>query len=588
LRNDVRDVQVVANRVWSAGTAGLDLDGLVAETRGLLVANNTVFKCAVACALRADAARGQDIQFRNNLLLSEGPDLVFFAGGDRPSVPLRPQDGKALHKAWRMDHNWREGRPPTGTDPFSRGWAPPAEGDVLRPAIEDVERNPADLDAFLRPAMKSPLATSGAGQTDPWLPSYVGALPPEGVEPWDWDRTWKAPPPGVLLTVSKELSGGGTFRSITEALTAKELKPGATIRVLDAATYSERIILDNPEKHRGLCLDAPKHAVIELTGSPRGTLVIKDVPDVRIQGFHFRESTEAKVVFPPVAVVGQTPGVLLDDLDILTAAAVPGIFIQKPIGSSDEEPAVVRRCSIQSGNEGIFLVGPIRSDQPPSGGIAIRDNRVWGAIRGIGLQGALSRVHVTGNLVWDCPGAALTLENLREDSDRILIVNNTAFSSGSALRIWDHPPFPKHRAGQVELCNNLLLGTTGEDVGFFLGSNESQEPGDGASLVRRWRFHHNWRDLSGQQSRMAVPLAATDRKLDDAGSKELSRKPDAPDFLRPGNSSPLATAGAGERDGSLPTYVGAVPPRSVRPWDWDRTWRSRAGRGRSEKERDKP
>jgi hypothetical protein len=24
------------------------------------------------------------------------------------------------------------------------------------------------------------------------LPAYVGAVPPEGVEPWDWDKTWSA------------------------------------------------------------------------------------------------------------------------------------------------------------------------------------------------------------------------------------------------------------------------------------------------------------------------------------------------------------------------------------------------------------
>jgi len=32
-------------------------------------------------------------------------------------------------------------------------------------------------------------ATGGAGGD---LPTYVGAVPPEGVEPWDWDKTWKA------------------------------------------------------------------------------------------------------------------------------------------------------------------------------------------------------------------------------------------------------------------------------------------------------------------------------------------------------------------------------------------------------------
>src|SRR6185436_19005458 len=111
------------------------------------------------------------------------------------------------------------------------------ERDVLRPTIEGVERNPANLDTFLRPAKGSPLATSGAGQSDPSLPSYVGALPPEGVEPWDWERTWRMPKEAKLLTVSQRPDKGGKYRTIGEAL--KDATPWATLRILDAATYEE-------------------------------------------------------------------------------------------------------------------------------------------------------------------------------------------------------------------------------------------------------------------------------------------------------------------------------------------------------------
>ena len=34
--------------------------------------------------------------------------------------------------------------------------------------------------------------TGGAGAEGPWLPTYVGAVPPKGVEPWDWSVTWNA------------------------------------------------------------------------------------------------------------------------------------------------------------------------------------------------------------------------------------------------------------------------------------------------------------------------------------------------------------------------------------------------------------
>jgi hypothetical protein len=55
----------------------------------------------------------------------------------------------------------------------------------------------------------------------------------------------------------------------------------------------------------------------------------------------------------------------------------------------------------------------------------------------------------------------------------------------------------------------------------------------------------------------------------------LSRTPSDPNFLRPAKDSPLATGAV--NDGSLPAYVGAVPPEGVEPWDWDKTWRALAG-----------
>ncbi len=64
--------------------------------------------------------------------------------------------------------------------------------------IEVLSRKPGNSN-FLRPAKDSPLALGGAGgqkaaasASGAPLPAYVGAVPPEGVEPWDWDKTWKA------------------------------------------------------------------------------------------------------------------------------------------------------------------------------------------------------------------------------------------------------------------------------------------------------------------------------------------------------------------------------------------------------------
>jgi hypothetical protein len=125
---------------------------------------------------------------------------------------------------WRFSHNWREvdAEKAARPHPFA-SWIPARPGDRLQFPIAVLSRKPSDAN-FLRPPRNSPLGSAGAGARGPalaapafavgtavggpsaplaaWtaagsahyepaLPPYVGAVPPEGVEPWDWDRTWK-------------------------------------------------------------------------------------------------------------------------------------------------------------------------------------------------------------------------------------------------------------------------------------------------------------------------------------------------------------------------------------------------------------
>jgi len=91
-----------------------------------------------------------------------------------------------LFEAWRCDHNHRD-LSGSGT-PF-----------VIPLGSKDAKLQMAQIMGFdaaqpdrVRPVKDSSLAKDGAGKDDPSLPVYVGALPPEGVAPWDWDRTWRA------------------------------------------------------------------------------------------------------------------------------------------------------------------------------------------------------------------------------------------------------------------------------------------------------------------------------------------------------------------------------------------------------------
>jgi len=202
---------------------------------------------------------------------------------------------------------------------------------------------------------------------------------------------------------------------------------------------------------------------------------------------------------------------------------------------------------------------------------------VSGSVKGIQVQGLVAKTHVTGNLLWNCGQAALQIEELLAGSEGILVANNTAFDCGAALRVWDYAPYEQYQARQVELRNNLLFAARSADMLLMHDPKDGSGkyfPAEAKSLVDLWRFDHNWRDLSGVGAEKAIPPAPGDQVS--TAIAVISRDPSDPDFLRPAKDSPLATDGAGDEDPSLPKYVGAVPPEGVEPWDWDKTWQTRA------------
>ncbi len=180
LQGLVNDIEIVGNKIWNCGEGNICLLSLFKGSSRLLIANNSL-KNVNDCLVVTDPAAGlTGLEIRNNLILVErGPDLTV-RGKDRDP---------GLLGGWRIEQNWRQLRPPPAQDPEARAWLPAVKDRIGR--IELLSREPASPN-FLRPARGSPLATEGAGKDDPTLPAYVGAVPPEGVAAWDWDKTWKA------------------------------------------------------------------------------------------------------------------------------------------------------------------------------------------------------------------------------------------------------------------------------------------------------------------------------------------------------------------------------------------------------------
>jgi serine/threonine protein kinase len=562
LRGSFRDVFVVGNLIWNASGTGIQVQNVLAGTSNALIANNTLLECAQAIVLRDDKGKktwGEDIRVRNNLILgSQQEDIIFTDSVADSDQDRGDGDGTALAKLWRFDHNGREWKPAAGVSP-ARSWVPSGRDDIAGEKLRVRSRDPSQAD-FLRPDPQSPLASAGAGKEDPSLPSYVGALPPEGTEAWDWDHTWRMPPGAQLLTVSREKAGGGEFRTLKEALAMA--KPWATIRVLDEATYAEAVELRIRAQHEGITLEAPRRATLAFPAPAQFGVVVLNVPHVTVRGFRIRIDRQPTF---GVGVGGRCPGLTLDGLELRgTATRTVGITVEGATGTP-EEPIVIRNCTAAGCHVGIQVHGyEMTSNKAmPSRAVLIQNNRVSEANWGFWIAGRLNEVQVTGNRVWNCGTAGIRLANFFDDSGNILIANNTV---KDALHCVEVLAPVGQRLTDFGVCNNLLLAE---------GSSDFVVDGTDRQAIAGWRIEGNWRRVrppaSGTTEESAWVGAARDHVVDrvDLLSTEAGR----PEFLRPPSGSPLATAGAGH---DLPAYVGAVPPEGVPAWDWDRTWRARA------------
>jgi hypothetical protein len=197
----VHNTQVVGNRFLDTRYGAIDLLDPSPVTANVLIANNTMFLTNTALRIWDDSSKGKDflksknIRVVNNLVLAP-PLPADFIFQDHPRGSFRgnkPGDMQALLKSpeWCFSHNWREIAPPRPGTFAADVWIPARPNDRLQVPLEVRSREPGHPN-FLRPPKDSPLANGGAGVDDPALPRYVGAVPPEGVPPWDWDKTWKA------------------------------------------------------------------------------------------------------------------------------------------------------------------------------------------------------------------------------------------------------------------------------------------------------------------------------------------------------------------------------------------------------------
>jgi serine/threonine protein kinase len=384
-----------------------------------------------------------------------------------------------------------------------------------------------------------------------------------------------------VLTVSQKPADGGRFRTITEAL--DKVEPGMTIRVLDDAIYEEYLQINRRERYRGVILEAAGKASLRRLLENRQAVHIDGVPDFTLLGFRF-ESVQDREPHCQVSITGRCPGVVLDRLDIKSAFDCVDLY-GVPLTGQDA-PLVIQNCTMRGRNAGVRIEGTDRNnvDRPlPCGHIVLRDNILVECGDALWLIGALNKVHVVGNRVLGSRFNAITLLDPLPGTGDVLVANNTLLRCRAAVVVKDDQSKGKDflKCKNIRIQNNLVLEPEQVVDLWFLDHDRgnNQQPGrrgDLQALLKspQWRFSHNWRELTplnpkDKDAAYWIPASPTDRLQ--VPIEVLSRTLGDPDFLQPAKESPLAKGGAG---GSLPAYVGAVPPQGTDSWDWDETWKA--------------
>ena len=181
-------IQITGNIVCNCRENGLQIHDLDEGSSGILIANNTVLNSP--CCFRILSTnkgrlyrKDQLMVVANIFLRASGADLGTQAVDGGKFGP----DGNAevLNQLWHFHQNWRD-RSGARTDLMV-----PLAPDDHHLRVTDLASTSPDEMKRIRPVKEQPLATGGAGPADPYLPPYAGALPPEGVEPWDWTVTWR-------------------------------------------------------------------------------------------------------------------------------------------------------------------------------------------------------------------------------------------------------------------------------------------------------------------------------------------------------------------------------------------------------------
>jgi len=332
-----------------------------------------------------------------------------------------------------------------------------------------------------------------------------------------------------LLKVAR--NGQADCRTIREALA--RAGPGSTILVIDDATYWESVVVDNPDRWRGVTLEATRGAVIACREGPFAALIIKNTADVTIRGFGIHAAIDQHAV----CVFGDVPGLTMERLRCRQPADSQWACIYFAEGARGKpgRPIRFRKSQIESGKFGLMVGNQVDGGAEQ---IEVEDNRFHGAGTHVIVKLPANDVFFRGNVLVDGKGIFWEPTAAAEHSKRLEITNNTFFRTDCWFNLAGNCAIE-----DAAICNNLLLEVSRIEVrGLTL-----------AELAGVWSFRNNWWEEGGAVDPELARLVAQMHP----SIGVLSRDREQAGFLRPPVGSPLLTGGAG---GRWPAWVGALLP----------------------------
>ncbi len=374
-----------------------------------------------------------------------------------------------------------------------------------------------------------------------------------------WTRGWWQGDEGqqagqgndVLLNVAEllplvKVSQGGEapFSSIGEAL--QHVEPGGTVQVLDDGLYREQLLLDNPDRHNGLTIEALRGAKIIGVDDEATLVTMQGVQDVLLRGFRLQSQGEKQQTI----LLRECQGIRLEDLDITQekTRAIPAVEITQCNQNSQARALVMRDCQIESKALASGQCLEIASKEAPCFHIVVERNRFTSRnsrATNVILWGAFSQLRFSDNLVrGGYVGVNVQFDPVKVDPEAtipyVVFSNNTITS----CRSWIGLIFSEPSQTNVVLVNNLII-----DCETIEGN--IQQIIDAADY---WVFGGNYWEkdvlLEGKFSALSSWLTYQPR------IGLLSRSPESADYLQLDKEASANIIGIGQ---PYSTHVGRHP-----------------------------